>query len=101
MNEGIGIRVAGAEDGLQGGVAVEKTRKMLPYKELFRRPRLLRAHTGQRETLLSYRRRTLSGVADSLLARRLGVARRLPSRPRRRVRGNAAGHARGTWQWPG
>eukprot|EP00965_Chrysotila_dentata_P178765 5903313-Pleurochrysis_carterae.AAC.1 len=53
MSESIGVRVAGAEDGAQGGVAVEKARNMLPHKELVCRPRLFRAHPGQRETLAS------------------------------------------------
>eukprot|EP00965_Chrysotila_dentata_P136227 4504489-Pleurochrysis_carterae.AAC.1 len=38
VSEGIGIRVARAEDSAQGGVAVKKAREMLTYEELLRRP---------------------------------------------------------------
>eukprot|EP00965_Chrysotila_dentata_P122156 4038634-Pleurochrysis_carterae.AAC.1 len=53
VSEGIGIRVAGAEDGAQVGVAVENPRKMLPHEELLCRSRFFRAHPGQEETLVS------------------------------------------------
>eukprot|EP00965_Chrysotila_dentata_P219127 6190948-Pleurochrysis_carterae.AAC.1 len=107
MSKGISIRVAGAEDGAlgdvgdgaEGGVAVEKTRKMIPHKKLLCRPRLLRAHTGQRDAACGEAAIALRPGRPALRAG--GSRRPQQSRWRRLLQGNAAGHAHGTWQWQG
>eukprot|EP00965_Chrysotila_dentata_P256483 6212552-Pleurochrysis_carterae.AAC.2 len=53
MSKRICVKVAGAKDGAQGGVAVEQARKMFPDEELLYRPRLLCSHSGSIETLVS------------------------------------------------